>query len=136
MEREVLSVSRELNFSEKLGNKRETLRFSISWSSGICFQKKSLGDIYKKCSNSLVIRSETEITWSSNENFHYLKYTRKTHTQAECWRKALLVLTLICFGTAHLRENMTSAKKINNLHDPKIPLLRICQKKSSQMWTT
>ena len=87
----------------------------------------------KKCSNSLVIRSETEITWSSNENFHYLKYTRKTHTQAECWRKALLVLTLICFGTAHLRENMTSAKKINNLHDPKIPLLRICQKKSSQM---
>jgi hypothetical protein len=62
-----------------------------------------------------------------------LKYIHNTHTQEECWRKGLLVLTLICFGTAHLRGNMTSAKKINNLHDLKIPLLRICQKKSSQM---
>lgn len=73
MEREVESVSRELNFSEKLGNKRETLDLVFHDLQEYAFKKKSLGDTYKKCPNSLVTRSETEITWSSNENFHYLK---------------------------------------------------------------
>lgn len=72
MEREVESVSQELNFSEKLGNKRETLDLVFHDLQEYAFKKKSRRYIEKMFKFTGNPGSETEITWSSNENFHHL----------------------------------------------------------------
>lgn len=123
MEREVESVSRELNFSEKLGNKRETLDLVFHDLQEYAFKKKKsrryIQKMFKFTSNQKWNWNNLELKWEFSL-LKMLKHTHKAHTQTECWRKGLFVLILICFGTALLRGNMTSAKKINNLHDPNL----------------